>query len=62
MLSSTMLALGISILIFSDFMPSQLFGKLMSLTIVGAIIGDMIILPAIVMLAYRDTTEVATHA
>jgi predicted RND superfamily exporter protein len=62
MLSSTMLALGISILIWSQFMPSQLFGKLMSLTIIGAIIGDLIILPAIVMLAYRDDTEVAQHA
>jgi hydrophobe/amphiphile efflux-3 (HAE3) family protein len=62
MLSSTMLALGISILIFSDFIPSQLFGKLMSLTIVSAIIGDMIILPAIILLAYRDTTRVAHHA
>jgi uncharacterized protein len=54
LLSSTMLAMGISLLIWSKFMPSQLFGKLMTLTICGAIIGDLIILPAIIQLAYRD--------
>jgi predicted RND superfamily exporter protein len=56
MLTSVMLLIGLGILLMSDFVPTRMFGTLTGITIVGAIIGDLIILPPLLYLidSYRD--------
>jgi predicted RND superfamily exporter protein len=39
-------ALGFSILVFSDFMPTVYFGSLVALTMIFALVGDLVYLPA----------------
>lgn len=57
MLTSVMLLVGLVVLLFSDFVPTKYFGTLTSITIVGAILGDMILLPPLLYLVYRGEDE-----
>lgn len=56
MLTSVMLLIGLGILLMSDFVPTRIFGTLTGITIIGAIIGDLIILPPLLYLidSWRD--------
>lgn len=53
MLTSVMLVMGLLVLMFSDFKPSSMFAKLTAITIGGALLGDLFILPPVLLLAYR---------
>ncbi len=49
MSSSAILCLGFGVLLFSSFMPVVYFGLLSAIIMIAAVIGDLIILPAILM-------------
>ena len=52
-LTSLILAFGLGVTILSDLPSLRLFGKLAALTLVAALIGDLLLLPASVLLARR---------
>jgi uncharacterized protein len=52
-LSSVVLVLGFSVLFLSQFKPNRYFGLLVSLTVVFALVGDLLLLPALLWLAKR---------
>jgi hypothetical protein len=60
LLTSALLVTGLSILLLSDFLPTQRFGLLCSITIAAALIGDLVLLPPVLLLAYRGKKEQAT--
>ena len=41
---------GLSVLLISDFVPTRRFSELTSLTIIGALLGDLVLLPAMLLL------------
>ena len=47
--TSLIISLGFSVLIFSHFQPTAIFGFLMVVTMTSALIGDVILLPALMM-------------
>ncbi|NIO49337.1 MAG: MMPL family transporter [Candidatus Aminicenantes bacterium] len=47
-ITSTVNGLGFLILIFSDFKPAKFFGILMALTMLSALVADMILLPFLI--------------
>lgn len=53
LLTSVLLVTGLTILLFSDFVPTTYFGKLIGITIFGAVFGDLFLLPPILLLVYR---------
>ncbi len=57
MLTSVMLLVGLGILLFSDFMPTRYFGTLTGITIFGAVFGDLLLLPPLLLLIYGDNDE-----
>lgn len=57
MITSVMLLLGLTVLLFSSFIPTQYFATLTAITIAGAILGDLLILPPILYLVYRWKAE-----
>lgn len=59
MITSVMLLLGLVVLLFSDFVPTQYFATLTAITIAGAILGDLFLLPAILYLVFRRKTAAA---
>jgi uncharacterized protein len=64
-LTSLILAFGLGVTVLSDLPSLRLFGKLSSLTLVGALIGDLLLLPASVLLWRRFTRRIRpepTHA
>lgn len=48
-LTSCTIGLGFSVLIFSNFQPTAVFGLLMVITMLSALVGDLILLPALMM-------------
>ncbi|HYB06451.1 MAG TPA: MMPL family transporter, partial [Methyloceanibacter sp.] len=55
-LTSLILAFGLGVTVLSDLPSLRLFGKLSGLTLVAALIGDLLLLPASVLL-YRRLTR-----
>ena len=53
MLTSVMLLAGLCVLMFSSFKPSSYFAILTAFTILGAVFGDLLILPPLLLIAYR---------
>ncbi len=53
LLTSVLLVTGLMVLLFSDFIPTRQFGILTSITIAGAILADLILLPSLLYLLYR---------
>jgi len=49
MSSSAILCIGFGVLLFSSFMPVVYFGLLSAIIMIAAVVGDLIILPAILM-------------
>jgi hydrophobe/amphiphile efflux-3 (HAE3) family protein len=47
--TSLTISLGFSVLIFSHFQPTAIFGFLMVVTMISALIGDIILLPALML-------------
>ncbi len=62
LLTSAMLLVGLAILLFSDFVPTRYFGMLTSITILGAVIGDLVLLPPLLYLVYRGDDEPPNQA
>jgi len=54
-ITSVMLLTGLIVLLFSDFVPTRYFGTLMAITIAGALLGDLLLLPPILYLVYRGS-------
>jgi predicted RND superfamily exporter protein len=52
--TSIMLGAGMSVMLISSFMPVRLFGELICVTLAGCILGDLIILPAMLVLFAKD--------
>lgn len=50
MLTSVMLLIGLGILLLSDFVPTRMFGTLTGITILGAVVGDLLLLPPMLYL------------
>lgn len=57
MLTSVMLVLGLTVLMFSEFKPSAMFAQLTAITIGGALLGDLFILPPILLLTSRKKDQ-----
>jgi predicted RND superfamily exporter protein len=65
MLTSMILAFGLGVTVLSDLPSLRLFGKLSALTLVAALVGDLLLLPASVLLYrrfMRRLRPVAPHA
>lgn len=50
LLTSVLLLIGLSVLTLSDFVPTQQFGLLTAMTIAGALVADLVILPVLLYL------------
>jgi predicted RND superfamily exporter protein len=55
LITSAMLVIGLVVLLGSNFVPTRQFGTLTAITISGALLGDLFVLPAILYLMYRRT-------
>lgn len=53
MLTTLVLAFGLGITVFSDLPSLRLFGRLTAITLVAALVGDLLILPAAMLMARR---------
>lgn len=59
-LTSVLIVAGLSVLLLSDFMPSRRFAELTNVTMAGALIGDLFLLPAcLVLFSKRPRPTVA---
>ena len=59
-LTSLLLAAGLLVLLTSDFVPTRRFGALTCLTLAVALLADLLLLPALLMLTDRSAPEPAT--
>ncbi len=59
MLTSVLLLSGLALLLLSDFVPTNHFGRLTGLTIFGAVFGDLFLLPPILLILYRKKQKQA---
>ena len=60
LLTSVLVVSGLSVLIFSDFVPTRRFAELTAVTMCSALPGDVILLPALLQLfsrSYRQRIE-----
>lgn len=55
--TSFMLGCGMLVMLVSSFMPVRLFGELICVTLVGCLLGDLIILPAMLVLFVRPPAD-----
>jgi uncharacterized protein len=53
-LTTVLLVLGLGVLLTSEFVPSQRFAELVTVTLAGALIGDLLVLPALLMLFWKN--------
>ncbi len=56
LLTSCLVVSGLSVLIFSEFLPTRRFAELTAITMCAALPGDLILLPAMLSLARKKTT------
>lgn len=52
-LTSVLIVTGLSVLLLSEFVPSRRFAELTNITIAGALVGDLFLLPACLMLFWK---------
>jgi predicted RND superfamily exporter protein len=50
MSSSLILCMGFGVLLFSSFVPTMNFGLLTAIIMITALVGDMVVLPSILLL------------
>jgi predicted RND superfamily exporter protein len=60
-LTSLVLACGLAVTIFSDLPSLRLFGWLSAFTLVAALVGDLLILPATVLFLRRFAERVRSR-
>ena len=51
---------GLSVLLFSDFLPTRRFAELTIVTMATAVFGDLLLLPACLVLFWKRTPAEAT--
>jgi len=56
LLTSCLVVSGLSVLIFSEFLPTRRFAELTAITMCAALPGDLILLPAMLSLARKKST------
>ena len=52
-----LIASGFALLLFSDFVPTRRFAELSIVTMGGALFGDLILLPACLMLFWKEDSS-----
>jgi len=52
-LASVLIVAGLSVLLLSEFVPSRRFAELTSVTMLAALVGDLLLLPACLMLFWK---------
>lgn len=52
-ITTVLLMIGLVVLTFSSFVPAQYFAKLTAITLIGAIVGDLMLLPPALYLLYQ---------
>ena len=52
-LTSVLVVSGLAVLLLSDFVPSRRFAELTSVTMIAALVGNLIVLPACLSLLWR---------
>lgn len=57
LVTTFMVVAGLSVLLTSDFLPSRRFAELTAVTMIAAVFGDLIILPACLRMLWRDRTH-----
>jgi hypothetical protein len=57
--STFSLIVGFSVLAFSEFVPTIYFGVLVCLTMLGGLLGNLLILPLLLWLTEREGATVA---
>lgn len=60
-LTTVLLVIGLGVLYSSDFVPSQRFAELVSVTLAGALVGDLLVLPALLMLFGKPRKSGGAH-
>jgi predicted RND superfamily exporter protein len=58
-LANLLIVCGLAVLLFSDFVPTRRFAELTSVTMIGALVGDLLLLPACLMLFRKHAKPVA---
>ncbi|WP_231756400.1 efflux RND transporter permease subunit [Lignipirellula cremea] len=53
-LTSILIIAGISVLLLSEFLPTRRFAELVSITMLAALFGDLLLLPACLSLFWKD--------
>ncbi|MFU8804521.1 MAG: efflux RND transporter permease subunit [Bradymonadaceae bacterium] len=61
LLTSVLLLTGLAVLMMSDFTPTAQFGLLTNITIGGAVVADLVVLPALLYLVYGKKEIKAAH-
>jgi uncharacterized protein len=54
LVTSLLIVTGLSVLLLSEFVPTRRFAELTSVTMVGALIGDLFLLPACLVLFWKQ--------
>ena len=57
--STVIIAVGFSMLMFSDFVPSRIFGLLTGLAMISALLADLLLLPSLLSWTAREKTRSA---
>lgn len=52
-MTSVLIVAGLSVLLLSQFLPSRRFAELTGVTMLGALVGDLLLLPACLMLFWK---------
>jgi predicted RND superfamily exporter protein len=58
--TSFLIVLGLVVLLLSDFVPTRRFAELTSVTMIGALVGDLMILPACLVLFWKGRSAIRT--
>jgi uncharacterized protein len=52
-----LLIVGVSVLLFSDFVPTRRFAELTCVTMAAGLVGDIVLLPASLILFWKEPAK-----
>ena len=61
-IASLLIISGCSVLLLSDFVPTRRFAELTSFTMAGALVGDLLLLPALLVVFWKSGTRTGRRA
>lgn len=61
-MTTILIVSGLAVLSFSDFLPTRRFAELTSVTMAAALVGDLLLLPASLLLFHRRETSITTRS